>query len=80
MLLMQKERSLPATMVELHGKWMPQGSEQALPDMAKLQSLVHDEGCQLLVQQLERVMPQEDDVFQAVSQLTQVMLIHQCRQ
>ncbi len=44
--------------------------------MAKLQSLVHDKGCQLLVQQLGRVMPQEDDVFQAVSQLAQVMLIH----
>ena len=76
MLLMQKEHGLPAIMVELHGKWMSQGSEEALPDMAKLQSLVHDKGCQLLVQQLQRVMPQEDDVFQAVSQLSQVMLIH----
>ncbi|DBB03525.1 TPA: hypothetical protein ACH3X3_010869 [Trebouxia sp. C0006] len=68
----EKEYGLPAIMVELHGKWMSQGSEEALPDMAKLQSLVHDKGCQLLVQQLQRVMPQEDDVFQAVSQLSQV--------
>ena len=76
MLLMQKEHGLPAIMVELHGKRMSQGSEEALPDMAKLQSLVLDKGCQLLVQQLQRVMPQEDDMFQAVSQLSQVMLIH----
>ncbi len=74
--IMQKEHGLLATMIELHGKWMSQGAEEDVPDMAKLQSLVHDKGCQLLVQQLERVMPQEDDVFQAVSQLSQVMLIH----
>ena len=55
---------------------MSQGSEEAVPDVAKLQSLVLDKGCQLLVQQLERVMPQEDDLFQAVSQLSQVMLFH----
>ena len=77
MLLVQKKHNLPVSTAELHAKQMPQGSEQAMSDMAKVESLVHDEGCQLLVQQLERVMPQENDVFQAVSQLTQVMLTHQ---
>ncbi len=71
------KRSLPATKTELRGNKRihrhPKGSEQAMPGVAKLQSLVHDEGCQLLVQQLERIMPQEDALFQAVSQLVQIL-------
>lgn len=73
---MQKDHGLPATTVELRGKWMSQGSEEAVPDVAKLQSLVLYKGCQLLVQQLEMVLPQEDGLFQAVTQLSQVMLFH----